>query len=405
MARTALPEIRVAVLGAGLIGQLHSHAYRRLGDLRHSLPANVRLAVVADVHESLAEEVADRFGFERTATSWEEVADAKDVDAVTVALPNHEHRPAVEALLASGKHVLCEKPLANTAADSWALLQAARRAGVVHGVGFNLRRMPAIAGIKAALDRGDLGEPRQFIGNYLVDYAADPELPLNWRFRHDLAGGGALTDVGPHIVDASRYLFGDIESVQGSTMATFISERPIPAGHTTGHERGSVTGEFGVVDTDDLAVFSARFRNGAVGTFSVSRVAPGHVFAPEFSVIGSAGSARFDARDMAEFEFFRATGNDGATGGSTRVKVTGAHPYYEDVQVYPFPSFGHGMTESWVGQAYEFVGAVARGVPMAGGSFEDGYAADLVLEAVRLSAERNAEVLIDEISSNDDGLR
>ena len=96
MARTALPEIRVAVLGAGLIGQLHSHAYRRLGDLRHSLPANVRLAVVADVHESLAEEVADRFGFERTAKSWEEVADAKDVDAATVALPNHEHRPAVE---------------------------------------------------------------------------------------------------------------------------------------------------------------------------------------------------------------------------------------------------------------------------------------------------------------------
>ena len=98
MARSALPEIRVGVLGAGLIGQLHAHSYRRLGDLRHPIPANVRLVVVADVHEPLAQEVADRFGFERTATSWEEVAEANDVDAVTVALPNHQHRPATVLL-------------------------------------------------------------------------------------------------------------------------------------------------------------------------------------------------------------------------------------------------------------------------------------------------------------------
>ena len=399
MTRSALPEIRVGVIGAGLIGQLHSHAYRRLGDLRHPIPANVRLAVVADVYEPLAEEAADRFGFERTATSWEEVAEAKDVDVVTVALPNHEHRPAVEALLASGKHVLCEKPLANNAADSWAMLQAARRAGVVHCVGFNNRRMPAIAAIKKAVDRGDFGETRQFTGSYLVDYAADEELPLNWRFQRELAGGGAIIDVGPHIIDASRFLLGDIESVHGSVMATFVDKRPILAGHATGHEKGMVTGEMGVVDTDDLASFTARFQNGTVGTFAVSRVAPGHLFGLEFSLIGSTASAKFNADHMAEFEFFRTSGNTDDTSGSTRVKVTGAHPYYEDVQVYPFPSFGHGATETYVGQAYEFVGAVARGVPMAGGGFEDGYAVDLVIEAVRLSAERGTLVRIDEISS------
>jgi len=399
MARSALPEIRVGVLGAGLIGQLHAHSYRRLGDLRHPIPANVRLVVVADVHEPLAQEVADRFGFERTATSWEEVAEANDVDAVTVALPNHQHRPAVEALLASGKHVLCEKPLGNNAAESWSMLQAARRAGVVHGIGFNNRRMPAIAAIKKAMDREDFGQPRQFIGTYLVDYAADEELPLNWRFTRDLAGGGALTDVGPHLIDTSRFLLGDIESVQGAAMSTFVDKRPIPAGPVTGHEKVAVTGEMGVVDTDDLASFTARFQNGTVGTFAVSRVAPGHVFGLEFRVIGSAASAKFDALAMAEFEYFRTSGNDDDTRGSTRVKVTGAHPYYEDIQVYPFPSFGHGMTESWVAQAYEFVGAVARGVPIVGGGFEDGYAVDLVLEAVRLSAERGASVRIDEVSS------
>ena len=403
MSRSALPEIRVAVIGAGLIGQLHSHAYRRLGDLRHPLPANVRMVVVADKHEPLAEEIADRFGFERAATSWEAVAEANDVDAVTVALPNHEHRPAVEALLASGKHVLCEKPLGNNAADSWQMLQAARRAGVVHCVGFNNRRMPAIAAIKKALHRGDFGQARQFIGSYLVDYAADEEIPLNWRYTMELAGGGALSDVGPHVVDAARFLLGDIESVQGASMATFIDQRPILAGYVSGHEKGEVTGEFGTVDTDDLASFTARFQNGAVASFAVSRVAPGHISGLEFTVIGSIASAKFNSRDMAEFEFFRTSMDDEETMGSRRVKVTGAHPYYEDVQVYPFPSFGHGMTESWVGQAYEFVGAVARGTPIAGGGFEDGYAVDLALEAVRLSAQRGAAVRIDELRSKIEG--
>ena len=403
MSRSALPEIRVGVIGGGLIGQLHAHSYRRLGDLRHPIPANVRLVVVADMHEPLAKELADRFGFERAATSWEAVAEANDVDAVTVALPNHEHRPAVEALLASGKHVLCEKPLANNAADSWQMLQAARRAGVVHCVGFNSRRMPAIAAIKKLLDRGDFGEARQFIGSYLVDYAADEEIPLNWRYKKELAGGGALTDVGPHVIDTARFLLGDIESVQGSLMATFVDQRPILAGHVSGHEKGTVTGDLGTVDTDDLASFTARFKNGTVATFAVSRVAPGHVSGLEFSVIGSTASAKFSSRDMAEFEFFRTSGDDEETMGSRRVKVTGAHPYFEDIQVYPFPSFGHGMTETWVGQAYEFVGAVARGAPIAGGGFEDGYAVDLVLEAVRLSAKRGTVVRIDEISSKIEG--
>ncbi len=281
----------------------------------------------------------------------EAVAEANDVDAVTVALPNHEHRPAVEALLASGKHVLCEK--APGQQRSGLVANAAGRApgpAVVHCVGFNNRRLPAIAAIKKALDRGDFGQARQFVGSYLVDYAADEEIPLNWRYTQELAGGGALSDVGPHVVDAARFLLGDIESVQGALMATFIDQRPILAGYVSGHEKGNVTGEFGTVDTEDLASFTARFQNGTVATFAVSRVAPGHISGLEFSVIGSIASAKFNSRDMAEFEFFRTSMDDEETMGSRRVKVTGAHPYYEDVQVYPFPSFGHGMTESWVGQ-------------------------------------------------------
>ena len=399
MTASALPEIRVGIIGAGLIGQIHAYCYRRIAFLRHPVPATVRLVVMSDSYEPLAREAADRFGFERTAASWEAVAEAGDVDAAIVALPNREHYQAVEALLASGKHVFCEKPLGIDAAQSWAMLQAARRAGVVHATGFNLRRMPAIGAIKNALDQGDLGEPRQFIGTYLTDYAADERLPLNWRFVQELAGGGALSDVGPHIIDASRFLLGDIESVHGVAMGTFIKERPIPAGHVTGHETASVTGEMGVVDNDDLASFSVRFRNGAVGTFAVSRIATGHEVGPAFELIGASGSATFDSQNMAQFEIFRTADAGGDFRGPRRVKVAHPHPYFEEIQVYPFAGFGHGLTDTWVGGAYEFANSIARGVSMPGGGFEDGYAVDLVLEAVRLSAEREASVRIDEVSS------
>ena len=399
MAVSSLKQIRVGVIGAGLIGQMHSHAYRRLGGLRLPLPADVRLVVIADSHEPVAEAAARRFEFERSAGSWEAVVEANDVDAVTVALPNREHHQVVEALLASGKHVLCEKPMGMDASQSWSMLQAARRAGVVHGVGLNLRRMPAIGAIKNAVDRGELGEVHQFIGSYLTDYAADPQLPFNWRFQRDLAGGGALMDVGPHIIDTSRFLLGDIESVHGSVMATFIDQRPVPVGHVTGHEAVSVTGEMGVVDTDDLASFSVRFKSGAVGTFALSRIATGHELGPEFSVIGSAGSAKFVAEHMGEFEIFKTSETSAAAKGPRRVMVGGAHPYFEEVQVYPFAGFGHGLTETYVAQAYEFCGAVARGVPMAGGGFEDGYEVDLAIQAVTLSAERGSLVRIDEVRS------
>ena len=403
MARAAIPEIRVGLIGAGLIGRIHAHAYRSLGFLRRPLPATIRLAVVADENEPLAEEVAGQFGFERTATSWEAVAEARDVDVAIVALPNYEHRPVVEALVASGKHVLCEKPLAPSAADSWAMLQAARRAGVVHCVGFNLRRVPAIAAIKKALERGDFGETRQFISHYLTDYAADEDAPLAWRFKRELAGGGALADVGSHIIDIARFLLGDIESVHGSAMATFVHKRPIPAGHVIGHEKGMVTGDFGVVDTDDVASFTARFRSGTVGQFAVSRMATGHPISIGISLVGSTASATFDAQHMSEFGYFRASGDDDDTRGFRRVMTGPAHPYFEGFLACPMTGAGYGMSDTWVGQAYEFVGAVARGVPLSGGGFEDGYAVDLVREAAMLSAERGALVRIDEISAKVEG--
>src|SRR5579883_1055818 len=209
---TSRSRLRIAIIGAGMIGRAHAHAFRSLREFFQPAPADVDLALVVDADAALARDAQERFGFERTAASWQDAVEARDIDVAVVALPNHQHREVVEALIARGKHVLCEKPLAVNLSDAQAMLRAARRAGVVHGVGYNLRRAPAVAAIQRAVARGDFGEPWQFSGRYFTDYAASPEVPFTWRYRRILAGGGALADVGSHLIDLGRFLLGEIET-------------------------------------------------------------------------------------------------------------------------------------------------------------------------------------------------
>src|ERR1700682_6356350 len=190
--------LRVAIVGAGMIGRAHARAFRSLGATFQPAPARIKLSVVADGDLDLARDAQARGHIDRVVPSWREVADANDVDIACVGLPNHEHRAAVEALVASGKHVLCEKPLAPTATDAQAILAAAHQAGVVHGVAFNPRRAPAVAAIPAGVRSGVIGEPRQFSARYFTDYAASPEVPFTWRYARSQAGSGALGDVGSH---------------------------------------------------------------------------------------------------------------------------------------------------------------------------------------------------------------
>jgi predicted dehydrogenase len=390
------PEIRVAVIGAGMAGRAHANGYRAIRSLFSQPPAAVRLIAVADANEMLASDLAYRYGFERATTEWREVAAATDVDAVSVVLPNHEHRPVVEGLLAAGKHVLCEKPLAPTAADAYAMLEAARAAGVVHMVGFNLRRAPAVAAIQTALARGDLGEPRHLLARYLTDYALSPQAPFTWRYRRDLAGGGALNDIGAHIIDMGRYLLGEIESIQGATLTTFVTERPVPRGQVIGHERAEASGEMAAVDTDDVVAFTARFANGVAGDFAANRVAAGYRNSAGFTLIGSTGAATFDSERFGEFGYFDGRHDDDLN-GFRRVVTGPKHPYLQESLIMPVAGVGHGYAETFIAQAYEFLRAIAGGNTVASPSFADGYANALVCEAAQRSAELGRAVTIADV--------
>jgi predicted dehydrogenase len=383
--------LKVAIVGAGMIGRAHARAFRGLAAMFQPMPARVELSVVADADAALARDAQVRWQIGRVASSWTEVVEADDVDIACVALPNHEHRLAVEALVAAGKHVLCEKPLAPTVSDAQAIVRAAERAGVVHGTGFNLRRAPAVAAIRAAVSRGVIGEPRQFSARYFTDYAASPEVPFTWRYARDTAGSGALGDVGSHVIDLGRFLVGDIDTVSGATLATYIDQRPVPAGHVTGHSRGATTGELRTVDTDDAGAFTGQFENGALGDFRFSRVATGYRNSPAFDLIGSRGAISFDMERAAEFMVYESHEADETLNGFRRVVVGPGHPYFVDVVAFPVAGVGYGYSETYAAQAYELVRAVAEQRPFPP-SFEDGLAVVQICAAVQASAERGVRV-------------
>ena len=281
----------VAVIGAGMAGRAHAAAYRTASALYSPVLPPVRLVSIGDVNAEFGSLAARRFGYERNDTSWQAIAEADDIDVVSVVIANSLHREVVEGLLAAGKHVLCEKPLSDSLEDARAMASAANtaaRSDIVAKVGFTFRRTPGIAYIRELIQSGDLGKVLHFSGRYWTDYGCDPHGPMSWRFKGP-AGSGALADVGSHMAYVSEFLCGDMTSVSGGQLSTVITERPLPLGAVMGHDHAEVSDVFEPVTNDDYAAFSATFENGA-GAIEVSRVAAGHANSLIFEVFCENGA-------------------------------------------------------------------------------------------------------------------
>src|SRR3954470_19304961 len=236
--------IFVAVIGAGMAGRSHAAAYRQANTVfGRGLPP-IRLATIADMNLALAEDAADRYGFQDAVSSWEAVAEDPSIDAVSIVVANALHRPIAEAMVAAGKHVLCEKPLAGSMDDARAMVALEEGAEVVTAVGYTYRRNPAVAAIREHVRNGELGELTTFHGRYWCDYACDPRSPLTWRFKGGM-GSGALGDIGAHIIDLGEYLCGPIVSVAGGNLSIQIAKRPLPLGAVVGHGTAPVSTEVG----------------------------------------------------------------------------------------------------------------------------------------------------------------
>lgn len=356
------PELGVAVIGHSFMGKAHSNAWRNVGAFYLDTPRAAQRVLVGRDAARL-DAVAGRYGWAETATDWRRVLERDDINIVDICTPGHLHFEIAEAALAAGKHVLVEKPLTNTVEESEKLVQSAAAAGVVAMVGFNYRRVPALALARQLIADGRIGQVREVRAAYLQDWLVDPTAPMTWRLRKDEAGSGALGDLGSHVVDQVRFLLDqEIASVSGR-LHTFVGERPGPAGPEP-------------VTVDDAAWAWLTTDGGATVDVEVSRMAYGRKNGLSLEVYGSAGSITFQLETLNELVVD--TGS-----GATRVLVTETdHPY---LGAWWPPGHILGWDHTFVSQAADFLTSVATGAP-ARPSFAEGLAVQRVLGAIEDSA-------------------
>jgi predicted dehydrogenase len=364
-------EIGVGLVGYKFMGRAHSNAYRQVGRF-FDLELSPRMRAICGRDEAGVRDAAASLGWEGYETDYRRLLERDDIDLVDVATPGDTHHEIAIAALEAGKHVLCEKPLANTVEESREMLDAARRAGTVNMVCFNYRRAPAVQLAKKLVEEGRLGEIRHWRAVYLQDFILDPEFPLIWRFQREVAGSGALGDLGAHLVDLAHFLVGPITGVVG-TAETFIRERPLEG---DGNERGPVT-------VDDAAAFLARFENGAMGTFEVTRLAPGRKNRNSFEINGSKGSLVFDLERMNELQVYFEDDPQDAKGFRTAMVTEAEHPY---AGAWWPPGHIIGYEHTFVHTVKDLLDGITAGESPPP-TFEDGYRCQAVLDAVERSVE------------------
>jgi predicted dehydrogenase len=376
-----VPTIGVGMLGYAFMGKAHSNAYKKMPYMIYPPPAVPKLVAICGRDEAAVSEASKRYGYETYYLDWRKMLDDDRVQLFDNGGPNSAHAEPCIAAAQAGKHILCEKPLARTAEEAWKMLEAAKKAGVKHMVAFNYRFVPAVRQAKYLIESGKLGRIYHFRAMYLQEWVMPHYgTPKIWRLDKNAAGSGALGDLGSHIVDLGRFLVGEVKSVSALTR-TFIPERALPNG------KGKAK-----VDVDDAFAAAVEFADGAIGTLEASRFAAGHKNYEVVEINGEKGSIRFNLERLNELEVFWVGEEPKETQGFHTVSVTeGYHPFWN----YWWPH-GHiiGWEHAMVHEVAHLLDCIANKKDVApyGATFEDGYRAAAVCDAILDSAAKKKQV-------------
>jgi predicted dehydrogenase len=347
----------IGVIGFGWMGQAHSRSYRRMPMLFPERAADPELVACSDTVAARRDAAVASFGFREATGDWRRVAEHPDVEVVVITAPNRLHVEIVECATAAGKHVFCEKPVGGTPAQTAAAARAARRAGVITGVGYNYRFAPLVRHAKELIDGGHLGRITNYRGCFFSMYGSDPLGLLSWRFLHEEGGYGVSTDLLSHAIDLAHMLLGPIVRVVG-TRATFIERRPLPrAGEGTHYGRGRPEDPTGAVTNEDYVGLLAEFAGGARGTFESSRTLLGPESRMAFDVYGTEGALGWNLERLNELQLYLA--GDEPHGGYTTVLAGERFPHHGNF--VPGSGNGIGFEDVIAIEDFAFLEAVARG--------------------------------------------
>ncbi|MHC6594602.1 Gfo/Idh/MocA family protein [Arthrobacter sp. C152] len=381
-----MTRLRVAMIGYGFMGAAHSQGWRTAPRV-FDLPAEPEMAVVVGRNADAVAATARQWGWAESATDWRDVIAREDIDVVDIVTPGDSHAEIAIAALEAGKHVLCEKPLANTVAEAEAMAEAAERAaarGIGAMVGFTYRRVPAVTFLRNLIAEGAVGTVNQVRASYRQDWLVDPGMPLAWRLQKEHAGSGALGDVGAHAIDLAQFVTGlKLEKVSG-VIDTIVKERPLQSSGSG--LSGTAASGRGRVTVDDIAIFTGRFESGALASFEASRFATGRKNALQIEVSGDKGALAFDLEDLNSVQFYDRTAPAELQGFRKILVTEPGHPY-----VAGWWPAGHmlGYEHGFSHQVKDLVEAIAAGTdPHA--TFADGLQVQRVLEAVEHSSDNES---------------
>ncbi len=381
-------SLAIGMIGYNFMGKAHSNAWRQAARF-FDLPATLDLHTICGRSSAAVEAAASRLGWRRHSTDWRAVVSDPEINIIDICTPNDSHAEIAIEAARHGKAILCEKPLALNVAQCREMLDAVTKAGVVHMVCHNYRRIPAIALAKRMIENGDLGDRiYHYRARYAQDWIADPNFPLVWRLQSDIAGSGTHGDIDAHIIDLGRYLVGEIAEVSG-LMETFIKERPLleSAGEGLTAKAGSKTG---AVTVDDAVSWIGRFENGALANLEATRFAYGRKNHITLEINGSKGSLAFNFEDMNRLQFFDATDAPARAGFRDIIVTEGDHPY---AGAWWPPGHIIGYEHTFTNTFADFVRAVVDGKSVHP-TFEDGLKNQIILEAVEQSAKSRAWVKV-----------
>lgn len=367
-------QLRIGLIGTGFMGRTHSNAYKRIADFFPDLQYKPVLKAVCARREDKVKAFAEQWAYESYETDYKKLIARNDIDAIDICTPNDTHAEIALAAAASGKMILCEKPLARSLNEAQKMVDAVEKAGVPNTVWYNYRRLPAVTLAKQIVDSGKLGKIFHYRANFLQDWTINADLPQGgdalWRMDIDAAGSGVTGDLLAHCIDTAMWINGSIKDVSAVT-ETFIKERM--------HQ---LTGKVEKVGIDDACIFHCHFENGSLGLFESTRYARGHKALYTFEINGENASIRWNLHDLNRLEYFDYSDESIVRGWRSILVTDGDQPYMKRWWV---PGLSIGYEHSFVHQAADFLKSLEDGKPCHP-TFRDALETQKVCEAVINSA-------------------
>lgn len=383
-------DINIGLIGYSMMGKAHSNAYRA-APFYFDLDVNPVLNTIVGRDPEKIKKSAAKMGWKNHSTDWQDLIDDPSIDVIDISSPNNTHKEIAIRAAEAGKHVFCEKPLSLTLQESKEMLDAVNKHNVLHMVCHNYRFAPAVQYAKKLIAEGRLGKIYHFRATFLQDWLMNPEAPLTWRLQKDISGSGTLGDLGIHIIDLARFLIGEFSEVTGM-MDTFIKQRPLGT-MTDTLQYETTSNEYGEVTVDDAAAFLARFENGAMGTFEVSRFSAGNRAGNRFEINGEFGSIRWDMENMNNLEVYFTNDEEGLQGFRTINCTEHVHPFAGN---YWPAAHILGYEHTFVNIIKTFLDGVAKGESPEP-NFKDGVMNQAIVEAVERSSETKSWVSVNDV--------